>query len=430
MTLSSGAEASALMFSGVFVGCLALSLVFRLWLMMRQSRHVARHRHVVPAAFAQSISLSAHQRAAAYTEARLRLALLEAFVQAAWLIVLTMMGGLQWLISVTALLPPGWDLTRSVVLMSAVLIVGGLIDLPFAWWRQFRLEERFGFNRMTPGLFLADLIKSTLIGAVLGLPLLVAILAVMDAAGSTWWIWAWLIWITFNVVVLLVFPTFIAPLFNRFEPLPEGAVRDRVQALLVRTGFSARGLFVMDGSRRSAHGNAYFTGFGRARRIVFFDTLLNQLDADEIEAVLAHELGHFRLRHLQKRLLMLSLGSFLALAALGWLAQQPWFYLGLGIVPDQAVLNACALILFMIVAPVFLFPMGPVASALSRRDEFAADAFAAQATRAEALASALTKLYRDNAAPLSSDPIYSAMHDSHPPALQRISQLLATAHGS
>jgi STE24 endopeptidase len=198
----------------------------------------------------------------------------------------------------------------------------------------------------------------------------------------------------------------------------------------VRTGFSARGLFVMDGSRRSAHGNAYFTGFGRARRIVFFDTLLNQLDADEIEAVLAHELGHFRLRHLQKRLLMLSLGSFLALAALGWLAQQPWFYLGLGIVPDQAVLNACALILFMIVAPVFLFPMGPVASALSRRDEFAADAFAAQATRAEALASALTKLYRDNAAPLSSDPIYSAMHDSHPPALQRISQLLATAHGS
>jgi STE24 endopeptidase len=308
--------------------------------------------------------------------------------------------------------------------------VGGLIDLPFAWWRQFRLEERFGFNRMTPGLFLADLIKSTLIGAVLGLPLLVAILAVMDAAGSTWWIWAWLIWITFNVVVLLVFPTFIAPLFNRFEPLPEGAVRDRVQALLVRTGFSARGLFVMDGSRRSAHGNAYFTGFGRARRIVFFDTLLNQLDADEIEAVLAHELGHFRLRHLQKRLLMLSLGSFLALAALGWLAQQPWFYLGLGIVPDQAVLNACALILFMIVAPVFLFPMGPVASALSRRDEFAADAFAAQATRAEALASALTKLYRDNAAPLSSDPIYSAMHDSHPPALQRISQLLATAHGS
>jgi len=420
--LSEG-DTSALVFSVLFLVFLAASFMLRLWLSVRQSRHVMRHREQVPAPFDVAISLHAHQRAAAYTVARLRLAMWESLAQVAWLIGLTMLGGLQWLIALTALLPSDWDSLRGPLLVCSVLIIGALVDLPFAWWRQFHLEERFGFNRMTRRLFMTDLTRSILVSAVLGLPLLFAVLAVMDAAGSLWWLWAWAIWVAFNVIVLLVFPAFIAPLFNRFEPLPDGVVRDRVEALLARTRFSAKGLFVMDGSRRSAHGNAYFTGFGRARRMVFFDTLLNQLDADEIEAVLAHELGHFKLKHLQKRLVAMTLGSLIALALLGWLSGQPWFYLGLGAAPDQAVRSATALVLFMLAAPVFLFPLGPVTSALSRRDEFAADAFAAQLARPEALASALTKLYRDNAATLTSDPLYSALNDSHPPALQRIARL-------
>lgn len=423
------ADASAITFSVIFLVVLAASFIIRLWLSVRQSRHVLRHRDRVPAPFENAISLHAHQRAASYTVARLRLAMWESLAQAGWLIALTMLGGLQWLITLTALLPVEWDPWRGALLVCAVLLIGGLVDLPFAWWRQFHLEERFGFNRMTRRLFIADLLRSTLVGAALGLPLLFAVLAVMDAAGSLWWFWAWAIWVAFNIIVLLVFPAFIAPLFNRFEPLPDGPVRDRVEALLARTGFSAKGLFVMDGSRRSAHGNAYFTGFGRARRIVFFDTLLNQLDVDEIEAVLAHELGHFKLKHLQKRLIAMALGSLVALGVLGWLAEQGWFYLGLGAAPDQAVRSASALVLFMLVAPVFLFPIGPIAGALSRRDEFAADAFSAGLTRPDALASALTKLYRDNAATLTSDPIYSAVNDSHPPALQRIARL-AGAQGA
>lgn len=410
-------------FTVLFLACLAASFLVKLWLSVRQSRHVLRHREQVPAPFEAAISLHAHQRAAAYTVARLNLAAWEALAQAAWLVGLTMLGGLQWLITLTALLPVEWDNWRGPILVCSVLLIGGLIDLPFAWWRQFHLEERFGFNRMTRRLFITDMLRSILVGAALGLPLLFAVLAVMDAAGSLWWLWAWAIWIGFNIFAMFAFPAFIAPLFNRFEPLPQGPVRERVEALLARAGFSAKGLFVMDGSRRSAHGNAYFTGFGRTRRIVFFDTLLNQLDADEIEAVLAHELGHFRLKHLQRRLLAMSLGSLAALALLGWLADQPWFYLGLGASPDQAVRSATALVLFLIAAPVFMFPIGPVASALSRRDEFAADAFAAQLTRPEALVSALTKLYRDNAAPLTSDRLYSALNDSHPPAMQRIARL-------
>jgi STE24 endopeptidase len=277
---------------------------------------------------------------------------------------------------------------------------------------------------MTQRLFLIDLIKSTIVSALLGIPLLAAVLALMKVAGPLWWLWVWALWMGFNVLIMLVYPVFIAPWFNRFDPLPQGAERERIEALLRRTGFSAGGLYVMDGSRRSAHGNAFFTGFGRARRIVFFDTLLARLDVDELEAVLAHELGHFKRGHLRKRMFMMALLSLVLLASLGWLAAQPWFFVGLGLVPDQDVVQASALILFILVIPVFLFPVQPLARWLSRRDEFEADAFAAEQAGAPALARALVKLYEDNAATLTPDPVHSAFHDSHPPAPQRIARLL------
>lgn len=325
----------------------------------------------------------------------------------------------------SGLLPEALGWLRPLLLLVLVSVTSALIDMPFAWWRQFRLEQRFGFNRMTPALFIADALKGALVMTVLGLPLAAAVLALMNAAGPLWWLWAWCVWMGFNVVVLLVYPTLIAPLFNRFEPLPQGEIRERVEQLLARTGFAAGGLFVMDGSRRSAHGNAYFTGFGRSRRIVFFDTLLNQLNADEIEAVLAHELGHFRLKHLVKRLVMMSVASLAALALLGWLSEQTWFYEGLGTSPDGVTRNAAALLLFMLVVPVFGFLLAPLGSWLSRRDEFAADAWAAALTGPQPLANALLKLYQDNAATLTPDSLYSAVYDSHPPAPQRIGRLLA-----
>jgi STE24 endopeptidase len=416
-----------LTFTLIFLAALVLSTLLRLWLAARQVRHVASHRSTVPAAFAERISLASHHRAADYSAARVNLGVLDMLAQAAWLIVLTLLGGIQFLIAVGALLPESLDWMRPVLLVVMVSVASAIIDLPFSWWRQFRLEQRFGFNRMTPRLFITDMIKGALVMTLLGVPLAAAVLVLMDAAGPLWWLWAWCVWMGFNVVVLLVYPTWIAPLFNRFEPMPAGPIRERVERLLARTGFAAGGLFVMDGSRRSGHGNAYFTGFGRSRRIVFFDTLLTQLNADEVEAVLAHELGHFRLRHLVKRLVMMSLISLGALALLGWLSEQTWFYEGLGTSPDAVTRNACALVLFMLVMPVFGFLFAPVASWLSRRDEFAADAWAASITGAQPLVDALLKLYQDNAATLTPDALYSAVYDSHPPAPQRIGRLLAAA---
>lgn len=415
---------SSLAFTSLFLAALLTSLVLRAWLAWRQLRHVARHRHQVPSDFADRITLSAHQRAADYTAARVRLGLLETASSSAVLIAFTLMGGIQSLVEFSAELWPEASFMRGLVLVLAVLILGSVPDLIFSWYRQFRLEESFGFNRMTLRLFLIDLIKSAIVSALLGIPLLAAVLALMKAAGPLWWLWVWALWMGFNVFIMLVYPVFIAPWFNRFDPLPQGAARDRIEALLRRTGFSAGGLYVMDGSRRSAHGNAFFTGFGRARRIVFFDTLLARLDVDELEAVLAHELGHFKRGHLRKRMLMMALLSLVLLASLGWLAAQPWFFVGLGLVPDQDVVQASALILFILVIPVFLFPVQPLARWLSRRDEFEADAFAAEQAGAPALARALVKLYEDNAATLTPDPVHSAFHDSHPPAPQRIARLL------
>ena len=414
-----------LAFSTLFVAALAVSLAIRYWLAGRQVRHVARHRGAVPEAFAQRVPLQAHQRAADYTVARVRFGLLEAAFGSAVLVGFTLLGGLQWLQDAWLALLPDSPLLRQVLLVSSVVLVGGILDLPMDWYRQFRLEQRFGFNRMSLRLWIADLFRGAAIGAALGVPLAAAALWLMRSAGQSWWLWVWALWIAFSLFVMWLYPSVIAPMFNRFEPLPPGPVRTRVEALLARCGFAARGLFVMDGSRRSAHGNAYFTGFGRARRIVFFDTLLSRLDEDEIEAVLAHELGHFRLKHILKRILLGMATSLAGLWLLGLLARQPWFYQGLG-VGAPVDFEALALLLFFLALPAFTFPLQPLFSMLSRRHEFEADAFAARNARASALASALVKLYEDNASTLTPDPVHSAFHDSHPPAAQRIGRLLAS----
>jgi STE24 endopeptidase len=415
---------SALVFSLVFAAAILLSAGLRLWLASRQMRHVAGHRGRVPDAFASRVGIDAHQRAADYTIARTRLGLVEFVLGTATLLGFTLLGGLQALHDALLLMLPDSNWLRPIALVLLVSAIGGLLELPIDAWRQFRLEARFGFNRMTARLWLADQAKGLLVGAVLGVPLLAAILALMRSAGPAWWLWAWIVWIGFNLAVLVLYPTVIAPFFNRFEPLPEGPVRERVESLLARCGFEAGGLFVMDGSRRSAHGNAYFTGLGRAKRIVFYDTLLARLDGPELEAVLAHELGHFRRRHITKRIVVSFVLSGAGLALLAWLAGQPWFFQGLGVTP-AADPEALALVLFFLAAPVFAFVLRPLASLASRRHEFEADRFAAEHSSAAALAAALVKLYEDNAATLTPDPLHSAFYDSHPPAAIRIGRLAA-----
>lgn len=413
------------LFSLFFVAMLALDVMLKFWLATRQARHVSSHRAQVPDEFASRIGLHSHQRAADYTVARVRLGMIERLFDAAVLVGLTLLGGLQALDQLAA----HWvsaDLPRQLLLITLVALLLGALGLPFTLYRQFRLEARFGFNRMTPGLFLSDLLKGTLVSALLGLPLAAVVLWLMASAGNLWWLWAWAVWAAFNLLILLIFPTVIAPLFNKFTPLADPELADRINRLAQRCGFSINGLFVMDGSRRSAHGNAYFTGFGKSRRIVFFDTLLSKLNGDEIEAVLAHELGHFKHRHIVKRI-VISLGGALAVfALLGWLGQQVWFYTGLGVLPQLAARNdAMALILFFLVLPVFTFPFTPLGSWFSRKDEFQADRYAAEQSRADYLVSALVKLYDDNAATLTPDPVHSAFYDSHPPAAIRIRHLAA-----
>jgi STE24 endopeptidase len=414
-------------FTFFFVFFLLLMIGLKFWLASRQIRHVARHAQAVPAQFAARVSLAAHRKAADYTIARQRLAMLETAAGVALLVALTLLGGVQALAAAVAE-RAGGGLAAQVAIVAAVAVILGAADLPFEWYRQFHIEEKFGFNRMTPRLFLVDMLKSVLVAAALGLPLLALVLWLMDAAGSYWWLYAWAVWVGFNALVLVLYPTVIAPLFNKFEPLADGDLAARIGALLARTGFSSRGVFVMDGSRRSAHGNAYFTGLGRAKRIVFFDTLLQRLQPSEVEAVLAHELGHFKRRHIAKRLTFSFVSSLVFLGALGWLAGTSWFYQGLGVTPAfDGTHNAVALVLFMLVAPVFTFVLAPIAGRISRRHEFEADAFAVAHTSGDDLASALVKLYEDNAATLTPDPVHSAFYDSHPPAAIRIARLQSAA---
>jgi STE24 endopeptidase len=413
-----------------FVAALAATLAIRLWLAARQIAHVRAHRDAAPAAFATRIGDAAHRKAADYTIARQRLVVLECVVDAAVLVVLTLGGGIAWIVAATDVVSLG-PILRDVLLLCTVALAGGAASLPFSWWRTFRIEERFGFNRTTLSTWLADLAKGVAVGAVLGLPLACIVLWLMRNAGAYWWLLVWLAWMAFQMLVLVLYPTVIAPLFNRFSPLPPGDARERIERLLARCGFRASGLFVMDGSKRSGHGNAYFTGFGRAKRVVFFDTLLARLAPDEIEAVLAHELGHFRLRHVVKRVVWSAMLSLALLGLLAWLARAPWFYAGLGI-PAAEVASAIArpgvaLALFMLAVPVFTFVLAPLSAAYSRRHEFEADAFAAQHASAGALVTALIKLYEDNAATLTPDPLHSAFYDSHPPAAVRVARLNSLA---
>ena len=413
------------MLTTLFVIFLLASVLTQLWLASRQIRHVDQHRDNVPAEFASRISLSSHQRAADYTIARMRLGMLERITDAVILVALTLLGGLEAIQQVAGSITQH-ELLRQVLLILAVSILLGVLSLPFTVYRQFFLEERFGFNRMTPRLFVSDMIKGVLVGALLGIPLVAAVLWIMAEAGTYWWVWAWGLWAGFNLLVLLIFPTWIAPLFNKFTPLDNPELATRIQSLASRCGFALNGLFVMDGSKRSAHGNAYFTGFGRSRRIVFFDTLLSRLNGDEIEAVLAHELGHFKHKHIIKRLLLSFGGALLFFALLGWLSGQAWFYTDLGVTPQLGARNdAMALILFFLVVPVFTFLLTPLFSWFSRRDEFEADLFAANQSQADKLISALVKLVDDNAATLTPDPVHSAFYDSHPPAAIRIRHLQA-----
>jgi len=418
---------SSLGFSVLFVVFFALTLGVRFWLANRHIRHVLRHRASVPAEFAPKVPLAAHQKAADYTVARTRLGIASMLWGGVVLIGFTLLGGLQALsVSLLGLTGPG--MTHQMALVVAFAVVSGLLDLPFDWYRQFVLEQRFGFNKMTPGLWIADMFKGLLVGAVIGLPLLWVILALMERSGDLWWLWAWCVWSGFQLLMMVLYPTVIAPMFNKFTPLDDAALRERIEGLMARVGFASKGLFVMDGSKRSAHGNAYFSGFGSNKRIVFFDTLLSRLDPHEIEAVLAHELGHFKLRHIVKRIVVMFALSLAFLALLGYLKNQAWFYTGLGVLPMMNASNdGMALILFALVLPVFTFVLSPLSSITSRKHEFEADAFAAKHTDSSHLVSALVKMYEDNASTLTPDPLYSSFYDSHPPASVRVKHLTMAA---
>jgi STE24 endopeptidase len=412
-------------FTILFLVFLLATFTVRCWLTTRNVRHVLSHRDAVPPQFAQRIPLAAHQKAADYTVAKSRLAMMSLFFSTVVLLGFTLLGGLQWL-SVHILNVTGPGMKYQLLLLAAFAVISGILDLPFDVYRHFVLEERFGFNKMTPKLFISDLVKTVTVGAVIGFPLAWVILVLMEKAGDLWWLYAWAVWCGFQLLMLVLFPTVIAPLFNKFVPLADDKLRARIENLMRRVGFASKGLFVMDGSKRSAHGNAYFSGFGAAKRIVFFDTLLSRLAPQEIEAVLAHELGHFKLKHIVKRIAVMFGLSLVLLALLGYLKNQVWFYAGLGVDPLPGVPNdAMALLLFALVLPVFTFLFSPLASISSRKHEFEADAFAAQHSNAQDLVSALVKLYEDNASTLTPDPLHSAFYDSHPPATLRINRLMA-----
>ena len=407
------------MLTAAFLALLSAGVLVRTWLARRQIRAVAAHRDRVPAPFAPAVSLQQHQKAADYTAARARTGIVETIFDAAVLVLMTLGGGLGSLDGFWRGFEWG-PLATGTAMVLSVFFVLSVLSLPFSIYRTFVVEQRFGFNKTTLALFVTDLVKSAALMLLLGAPLAAAILWIMHSAGGLWWLYAWLVWAGFGLLMTWAWPAFIAPLFNRFSPLEDERLRRRIEALLERCGFRSKGIFVMDGSRRSAHGNAYFTGLGNNKRIVFFDTLMDSLEHGEVEAVLAHELGHFRKHHVRKRLLLGFAFSLAGLALLGWLAPQPWFYEALGI--DQPSPHA-ALVLFLLVAPVFLFPFTPLGAWLSRRHEFEADAYAAAQAEAAALIGALVKLYRDNAATLTPDRIHSGFYDSHPPARLRIARL-------
>ncbi len=407
-------------FTWLFVAALAAALATRLWLAWRQIRHVRAHRDSVPETFAAAIPLAAHQKAADYSVAKTRAGAVDTLVGAAALLALTLGGLLLRLSDQWARLLEPQGIWHGVALVLSVVVLLSALELPFTVYRIFVIEARFGFNRITPAMFVADLAKQALLGALLGVPLVVLVLWLMARMGAWWWLYVWLAWMGFNLLVLLIYPTFIAPLFNKFSPLSDPALAGRIEALLARCGFRSKGLYVMDGSKRSSHGNAYFTGFGSGKRIVLFDTLLARLAPPEVEAVLAHELGHYRRHHVWKRVLLMFALSLALLWVLGRLIGEAWFYAGLHVSTPG---TATALILFVLVLPVFTFFVQPLTSLYSRKHEFEADAYAAAHASPADLVKALVKLYQDNAATLTPDPVHSAFYDTHPPAARRIARL-------
>lgn len=407
-------------FSLCFFLALAIGTGLRLWLSWRHIRHMQSNRHLVPADFSTQIDLTAHQKAADYSCAKTRLNAAGILADGGVLLALTFGGGFAFL-NATAGGLLGNGLAAGVCFIALVGVVTSLVELPFNAYRLFSIETRYGFNKMTPMMFLMDLLKQALVAAAMGLPLVLAVLWLMERMGTLWWLWVWLVWAGFNITVLAVYPTFIAPLFNKFSPMEDGVLRTRIETLLSKCGFRAQGLFVMDGSRRSSHGNAYFTGFGKAKRIVFFDTLLSRLSPEEIEAVLAHELGHFKLNHVFRRMAWTFGLSLVFLWTLGQLRASAWFFEALSV--PSPVSDAVALVVFFMVIPVFTFPLRPLMAMYSRKHEFEADAYAARNASALDLARALVKLYKDNASTLTPDPLHSAFYDSHPPASTRIARL-------
>ena len=416
---------TAYTFTLVFTSLLVLNLLLKFWLSHRQMRHVAQHRAAVPEAFAATIDTAAHHKAADYTIAKLRFGHWDMALDTAMLVMWTLLGGLglldQWLLNLLG--PSMW---QQISLVVSFILISAVVSLPLSYIQTFKIEQAFGFNRMTLGLWLTDMLKASLLGAVLGLPLLWLVLYLMQSGGAWWWMIAWGVLVVYQLFVMWLAPSVIMPLFNKFLPLEDAALKTRVMALMQRTGFQANGFFVMDGSRRSAHSNAFFTGLGKQKRVVFFDTLLKQLNADEMEAVLAHELGHAKLKHIPKSLFNSFLFTLVGLAGLGWLSSQSWFYEGLGIQPHLASPNdAIALLLFMMFVPLVTFVTTPWHSARSRQHEFEADAFACQYANGADLRQALLKLYQDNASTLTPDPLYVAFYHSHPPAAQRLARLTA-----
>lgn len=410
----------ATIYTTTFLLALALSSGIRIWLALRQYRHVAAHRDVVPFEFAASIPLADHRKAADYTQARLRAALAALAAEIVLLLLLTLGGLLDRLDRLWFETLGERSYLYGLALFASVGLISFIVDLPFTLYRTFGVEARFGFNKMTWRTAAADFIKQAALATAIGAPLLLAVFWLMAAMGERWWLYVWLFWLTFNLLVMLLYPMLIAPLFNKFSPLPEGELKERIGGLLARCGFTASGLFVMDGSKRSAHGNAYFTGLGAAKRIVFFDTLIDKLKPAEVEAVLAHELGHFKCRHIWKRIAMMAALSLALLWTLGQVMTEPWFYQGLGVATPS---TAMALLLFSQVLPIFLFPLTPLAALLSRRHEYEADDYASRHASADDLVTALVSLYRDNAATLTPDPLHSLFYDSHPPASLRIARL-------
>ena len=408
-------------FTTLFIAAIIVNIGIHLWLSRRHIQHILAHRGEVPAAFTDSIPLDAHQKAADYTVAGQRFGIFELFLGTVFLLLWTIGGGFD-------LLDNFWrgfewsPITTGVAVLLSAFAIMAILDIPSSLYRTFVLEEKFGFNRTTIKTFVTDMIKQTLLMFAIGAPMIWLVLWLMENAGDLWWLYVWLVWMGFSLLMMWAFPTFIAPLFNKFEPLSDETLRSRIEALLERNGFSSQGIFVVDGSTRSSHGNAYFTGFGANKRIVFYDTLIDDLDGDEIEAVLAHELGHFKRKHIIKQVGFMSVISLTGLAILGWLIKQDWFYNGLGVSQPSIYM---ALILFLMVSPIFSFFLGPLMAKLSRKFEFEADQYASEHADSNKLISALVKLYKENANTLTPDPLYSAFHDSHPPAPVRIAHLEA-----